>query len=469
MSEQSTDDFTGAMNADAPCILIAEDDERMRELIATVLEELDVEIVAADSSQHALDLLEASAEVAVVVTDLNMPFVDGIDILNFARRANPRTQVVMVTGHGTVETAVAALKAGAFDYIRKPFDNVELLHTVSRALEHYLLGRENEKLRARDSGNGQDKYQLLFGRSPAMAKVAKVTEAAAAYDCNVLIAGESGCGKELVARRVHTIGGRGEEAFVAINCAAIPENIIESELFGYVKGAFTGADRDKPGLFERANGGTLFLDEINNASLSLQAKLLRVLQDGSYYRIGDTEPQMVNVRIIAASNRNLPEMIESGDFRQDLYYRLKVIDIDLPPLRERRQDIPLLANFFLNRHASRLNKQLVGMSTKVLGALMRHDWPGNVRELENVVLRMAIMAEGTRVTEEALPAEMTAEDNPQLRALDFIAPQSLEEVEAYFIRKTLREQGGDRALTAEILGIDKSTLWRKMKRYEIVE
>ena len=452
-----------------PTILIAEDDERMRELIATVLEDIGAEVIAADSSQHTLDLIEGGSEVAVVLTDLRMPFVDGMDILNFAKRANPRTQVVMITGHGTVETAVEALKSGAFDYIRKPFDNVELIHTVRRALEHYQLGRENERLRARQCDESSDKYQLLFGRSQAMAKVERLTEAAAAYDCNVLITGESGCGKELVARRVHALSSRRDAPFVAINCAAIPESIIESELFGYVKGAFTGADRNKAGLFERANGGTLFLDEINNASLSLQAKLLRVLQDGSYYCIGDTEPKSVDLRIIAASNRNLPAMIEAGDFRQDLYYRLKVVDIDLPPLRERRQDIPLLANFFLARHGARLGKQLSGMSTKVLGALMRHDWPGNVRELENVVLRMVIMETGNRVSEETLPEELAGEEGGQMRALDVIAPQSLEEVEAYFIRKTLREQGGDRALTAEILGIDKSTLWRKMKRYEIAE
>jgi DNA-binding NtrC family response regulator len=458
------------LDAETPRIVVAEDDETMRELIVTVLAELDADILAADSSQHALDLIEADPGFAVVVTDLRMPFVDGLDILNFARRANPRTQVVVVTGHGTVESAVEALKSGAFDYIRKPFDNAELLHTVGQALEHYQLSYENDRLRAlasecADQAHG---HTLLFGRSPAMAEVEKLTQAAAAYDCNVLIAGESGCGKELVARRIHDQGNRAQANFVALNCAAIPENIIESELFGYVKGAFTGADRNKPGLFERANGGTLFLDEINNASLAFQAKLLRVLQDGSYYRIGDTEPQSVDLRVIAASNRNLPEMIDSGEFRQDLFYRLKVIDIALPPLRERRQDIPLLANFFLNRHAARLDKRLSGLNTKVLGALMRHDWPGNVRELENVILRMAIMAEGNRVTEAALPSELADDEGP-LRALDFVAPQSLEAIEAYFIRKTLREQGGDRALSAEILGIDKSTLWRKMKRYEIDE
>lgn len=460
---------TEVTETEQPLIIIAEDDDRMRELVAAVIDKLDAQVIAADSPQHALDLIEANANVAVVVTDLKMPFVDGHDILNFARRANPRTQVVMVTGHGTVESAVLALKAGAFDYIRKPFDNEELYHTVERALSYYQLSMENEKLRSQDNDELQEKYRLLYGQSLAMAKVEKLIEAAAAYDCNVLISGESGCGKELVARKIFSLSERSNQPFVAVNCAAIPENIIESELFGYVKGAFTGADRNKVGLLEQANGGTLFLDEVNNASLSLQAKLLRVLQDGSYYRIGDTEAQSVNMRVITASNRNLPEMIKSGEFRQDLFYRLKVVDISLPALRERRQDIPLLANFFLNRHASRLGKNLNGMSTKVLAALMRHDWPGNVRELENVVLSMTIMAMGNRINEEDLPAELADEEGSQLRSLDFVAPQSLEEIEAYFIRKTLREQGGDRTLSAEILGIDKSTLWRKMKRYNIEE
>jgi DNA-binding NtrC family response regulator len=460
---------TGMHSNALPQIIIAEDDERMRELVATVLEKLDAEVIAADSPQQALDLIEAGKEVAVVVTDLKMPFVDGIDILNFSRHTNPRTQVVMVTGHGTVETAVKALKTGAFDYIRKPFDNAELLHTVGRALEYFQLSKENEQLRSRTVDEPEEKYRLLYGQSAAMEKVERLIEAAAAYDCSVLISGESGCGKELVARRIYSMSDRKDKPFVAVNCAAIPENIIESELFGYVKGAFTGADRNKTGLLEQADGGTLFLDEINNASLSLQAKLLRVLQDGSYYRIGDTQVQEVDLRVISASNRNLREMINTGEFRQDLFYRLKVIEIALPALRERRQDIPMLANYFLNRHATRLNKPLNGMSTKALGVLMRHDWPGNIRELENVVLSMAIMATGNRVTEEALPAELIEDDGAQSHSLDFVSPQSLEEIEAYFIRKTLREQNGDRTLAAEILGIDKSTLWRKMKRYKIQE
>ena len=448
-------------------IIIAEDDERMRELVATVIESLDAEIIAAESSQHALDLIESSENVAVVVTDLKMPFVDGADVLRFARKVNPLTQVVMITGHGTVESAVEVLKAGAFDYIGKPFDNEELLHTVKLALEYYRLGSENHRLKAFQADT--QGHRLLFGKTAAMSQVEAMTKAATAYDCNVLIAGESGSGKELIARYIHNHSNRSDKAFVAINCAAIPENIIESELFGYVKGAFTGANRDKEGLFSRADDGTIFLDEINNASLSLQAKLLRVLQDRSFYALGDTEPKSVDVRVIAASNRNLPQMIEAGDFRQDLYYRLKVIDIELPPLRKRRQDIPLLANYFLNRHTAALGKGVDSLSTKVLAALMRHEWPGNVRELENVILRMVIMARGKKIEEDVLPPELTGDGEGPSTALSYISPQSLDEVEAYFIRKTLREQGGDRSLTAEILGIDKSTLWRKMKRYQISE
>ena len=252
---------------------------------------------------------------------------------------------------------------------------------------------------------------------------------------------------------------------MVINCAAIPENLIESELFGYRKGAFTGADRNKTGLFEEANNGTLFLDEINNAPLALQAKLLRVLQDGSFYPMGETTPVAVDVRVLAASNRNIAELIQKGEFREDLYYRLMVMEINLPALRERRDDIPLLAYYFLNKHCLRLDKTVTGITTEVLGALLRHDWPGNVRELENLIQRMIIMTEGDKIGMDVLPQNLVGDKDAPLRALDYIAPQSLEELEAYFIRKTLRECQADRALAASILGIDKSTLWRKIKRY----
>jgi DNA-binding NtrC family response regulator len=447
-----------------PLVLVCEDDAVMRELVASVISSLDVEVVQADSSQHALDYLE-NHDVALLLTDLRMPRVDGMELLRFARARNSLTQVAMITGYATVESAVEALKHGAFDYIRKPFDNDELRCMAERALEHYHLRRENRELREQNrlfrEGEG------FIGRSQSIGKMRKLIDAAAAYDCAVLITGESGCGKELVAKQIHMQSKRKDKRFVAINCAAIPENIIESELFGYVKGAFTGADRNKPGLFEAADGGVLFLDEINNASLSLQAKLLRVLQDGAFYRMGDNSPHSVDVRVLAASNRSIQDLIASNEFREDLYYRLKVIEIHIPALHERRDDIPLLVNYFVARISARIGKQVKGVTTRVLGALMRYEWPGNVRELENMLERMIILAESDMMDIDLLPPEVSNGGEPPAKALDYIHPQSLEEIEAYFIQKTLRESNGDRGLTAEILGIDKSTLWRKIKRYQL--
>ncbi|MCO6411304.1 MAG: sigma-54-dependent Fis family transcriptional regulator [Thiogranum sp.] len=447
-----------------PVVLICEDDAAMRELVASVIAGLDVVVVQAESSQQALDFLENN-DVALLITDLRMPGVDGMELLRFARAQNFLTQVAMITGYATVESAVEALKSGAFDYIRKPFDNEELRCMAERALEHHQLHRENLELREQNRLIREN--EGFVGRAQSVVRMRKLVDAGAAYDCTVLITGESGCGKELVARQIHMQSKRSDKRFVAINCAAIPENIIESELFGYVKGAFTGADRNKPGLFEAADGGTLFLDEINNASLSLQAKLLRVLQDGAFYRMGDTASRSVDVRVLAASNRSMQDLIASGEFREDLYYRLKVIEIHIPALHERRDDIPLLVNHLTARIAARLGKQVRGVSTRVLGALVRYEWPGNVRELENTLERMIILAESDMIDVDLLPPEIANSRETVGKALDYMAPQSLEDIEAYFIRKTLRETGGDRALTAEILGIDKSTLWRKVKRYQL--
>ncbi len=449
----------------SPAILIVEDDATMRHLVADVLAPMEVPIEMAANGQVALDLLE-TREVAVVVTDLRMPGVDGMNVLHFATACNPLTRVIMVTGYATVESAVEALKNGAYDYIRKPFDNAELYHTVKRAMEHFELSWENMRLRE-ENRSYQDDHGLI-GRSQVMAGVERLIDAAAGFSCSVLITGESGSGKELVARHIHRQSVRRDHGFVVLNCAALPENIIESELFGHQKGAFTGADRTKPGLFEEADGGTLFLDEINNASMLLQAKLLRVLQDGTFYRLGDTKPRAVDVRVLAASNRHLPDLVEEGLFREDLYYRLRVVEIQVPPLRDRREDIPLLTNFLIVKMAKRLGKNVRGISTEVLSALMRYDWPGNVRELENLVQRMIILTQGDQINDRSLlPPEVSHPDVRPARALDYLVPKSLEEMEAYFIKKTLREADGNRGLAAEILGIDKSTLWRKIKRYEL--
>lgn len=453
---------------DKAVVLVVEDDQHMRGLIANVLAEstMEFDTVCVENAHLAMDYIE-STPVAVVVTDLRMPGASGLDLLRFTLALDPGIQVVMVTGHATVETAVEALKQGSFDYLRKPFDNVELLCTIERALQHHNLCNENQRLREQQrllSETGS-----LIAASQGMEKVRRLIDAAAAHDCSVLITGESGCGKELVARQIQQQSARNKGAFVVINCAAIPENLIESELFGYRKGAFTGADRNKTGLFEEADHGTLFLDEINNAPLALQAKLLRVLQDGTFYPMGETTPVSVDVRVLAASNKNIGELIHKGEFREDLYYRLMVMEIAVPPLRDRRDDIPLLAYYFLNKHSTRLNKPVTGIRTEVLGALLRHDWPGNVRELENLIQRMIIMTEGEKISMDVLPQNLSEEKNTSMRALDYISPQSLNEIEAYFIRKTLRECQGDRALAASILGIDKSTLWRKIKRYNLEE
>ncbi|MGF1642212.1 MAG: sigma-54-dependent transcriptional regulator [Thiotrichales bacterium] len=447
-------------------VLIVEDDQHMRDLIANVLAEstMTFDVVAVENAHLAMEHIEHHP-VSVVVTDLRMPGADGLDLLRFARGRDANIQVVMVTGYATVDSAVEALKSGAFDYVCKPFETVELRITIERALHHHLLNSENQRLRqqqrlASERGN-------LVGESQAMAKVRKLADAAAAYDCSVFITGESGCGKELVARQIHHQSVRGKRPFIAINCAAIPENLVESELFGFRRGAFTGAERNKIGLFEAANGGTLFLDEINNASLALQAKLLRVLQDGSFFPMGEVTPVKVDVRVLAASNKSIPTLIANEGFREDLYYRLMVMEIAVPPLRERRDDIPLLAYYFLNKHTARMNKSVKGMDTEVLGALLRYDWPGNVRELENMIQRMLIMTESDRIRSDVLPQPLAEARVTPAKALDYLPPQSLEEIEAYFIRKTLRETQGDRALASEILGIDKSTLWRKIKRYQL--
>jgi len=446
-----------------PVILVVEDDEPMRNLIAEVLAPLEAKVLLSKNARHAMDILD-SQEVGVVLTDLRMPLADGIEILNFAKQRNLMTQVVLITGHATVESAIDALKSGAYDYLRKPFEPVDLRREIEKALRFFLLNRENILLRELSTANGVDD---LIGKSQAINEVRRLVSIAAGYDCSVLITGESGTGKEIVSRCIHKESSRKDSPLVAINCAAIPENLIESELFGYQRGAFTGAEHAKIGLFEAANGGTLFLDEINNSSLALQAKLLRVLQDGVFYRMGDTKPRYVDVRLLVASNKPLKDLVASGGFRMDLYYRLKIIEINIPPLRERISDVPMLVNYFIGKQSVRLKKEVKGISTKALNTLIRHDWPGNGRELENVIQRMIIFTGNELLDVDVVPHELRETKEVRTKLTDYVSPQSLEELEISFIAKTLSENNGNRAVTAEILGIDKTTLWRKIKQYKL--
>ncbi len=452
------------VRAARPVILVVEDDGAMRSLLTEVLTPLDAKVIEAQDAAHACDLLEKH-EFSVVLTDLRMPHADGLRVLKYAKQRDPLTEVVLITGHATVDSAIDALKSGAYDYLRKPFEPDDLRRTIERALRYSLLNRENHVLRETCRALSDD--DGLIGKSPAMDAARRLVDVFAGYDCPVLITGESGTGKEIASRLIHARSRRADKAFVAINCAAIPDSLIESELFGYQAGAFTGAGRAKPGLFEVADGGTLYLDEINNSPASLQAKLLRVLQDGSFFRMGGIEPRRVDVRLLAATNCSLPDLVSAGEFRADLYYRLKVGEIHLPPLRERKADIPILANYFLAKQAVRLGKAARGFSTHALSALIRHDWPGNGRELENAIQRMIILAPGEILEVDSLPAELLEERESRPRSLDHLSPQSLDEVEGQFIAKTLRENNGNRTATAEILGIDKSTLWRKIKRHKL--
>lgn len=446
-----------------PVILVVEDDEPMRNMIAEVLEPLDAIVMLSRNAQHAKEII-GNQEIGIVLTDLRMPYADGIEILNFAKQCNLMTQVVLITGHATIETAIEALKCGAHDYLRKPFEPAELRSTIDKVLQFFLLNRENLQLREASEVISTDE---LIGKSQAINSVRRLIGIAAGYDCSVLITGESGTGKEIVSRRIHAESLRSHKPFVAINCAAIPENLIESELFGYQRGAFTGADQSKIGLFEAAHGGTLFLDEINNSSLLLQAKLLRVLQDGIFYRLGDPKPRHIDVRLLVASNKPLQDLVESGSFRMDLYYRLKIIEIKIPSLRDRISDVPLLVNYFIEKQSVRLNKKVKGISTKALNALVRHNWPGNGRELENVIQRMIIFSRTDLIDIDAVPHELRDIKEGRVNSTDYYSPQSLEELEISFISRILHENNGNRAVTAEILGIDKTTLWRKIKLYNI--
>jgi DNA-binding NtrC family response regulator len=446
-------------------VLVVDDEEIVRESLCGWLRRDGYAVEAAPDGKAALDALRA-AQWSIVLLDLKMPGMDGLQVLEEARRVRPEAAFVLMTAYATVDTAVAAMKLGAYDYLVKPFDPEELSVLARRITEQQALVHENQELRAalkREYG-----FHDLISKSPAMHRVFELARVAARSSSTILVLGESGSGKEVLARAVHAESPRAAGAFVAVSCAALTETLLESELFGHERGAFTGAVARRKGKFEAAHGGTLFLDEVGDISPKLQLDLLRVLEERRFQRVGGTESIDVDVRVVAATNRDLVKAVAEGKFREDLYYRLDVIPITLPPLRERREDIPLLVQHFLQRLSSELGRPIDGVSPEGMAALVAHGWPGNVRELRNVLERGAVVAKGKLVELEdlglaAAAAPATAAAAAAVRA----QPPSLEEVEKRHVAEVLAWSGGNVTQAARVLGIDRMTLYNKMKRYHL--
>ena len=444
-------------------ILIVDDEQAIRETCAVVAEQSGMKAFSVATAEEALDLLEHSA-IDILLTDLKLPRTNGIELLKLARELHPEVAVVVLTQYATIESAVELTRMGAVDYVGKPFRIEELRSRLERAARAVELQQENhllrEQLRTRPGFGG------LIGVSERMQRVYKIIQRVSLHEYPVLILGESGTGKELVAKSVHFSGPRKDRPFVPVDCSSLVPTLIESELFGYVKGAFTGALHGKQGLLEAANGGTLFLDEIGDMPVDLQAKLLRALQEREVKPVGSTERRHIDVRIIAATNRDLDAAIKAGAFRQDLYFRLNVVQIKLPPLRERKSDIPLLVISFLEKFS--ISQQTSrDISEDAMRQLIAYDWPGNVRELENAIERAVALGSGPLVHVADLPTSLQYPTTERLPENNELVP--LEELERRAILRTLRETAGDKLAAARILGIGKTTLYRKLKQYNVGE
>jgi len=447
-----------------PRIVIIDDERGILETIEILLRGEGFDPIGVQSPREALQRL-SELDPDIVLTDIRMPGVSGLEILQAMRAYDPEVPVILMTAQASLQTAVQAVNEGAFYYLQKPFSNAELVTLCRRAAETRLLSRENKALK-REIRRREDTTARPIGKNRAFIDLVKLAETVAPTDSTVLITGESGTGKEVVARYIHRLSDRDGGPFVSINCGALPENLLESELFGHVKGSFTGAVRDRDGLLVAARGGTFFLDEVAEMSPALQVKLLRALQEREVVPVGATQPVGIDVRIIAATNRDLDQEIRRGGFRSDLYYRLNVIALHLPPLREREDDIELLAEHFLRRQS---NGTTLRLSNEALAALLRYDWPGNVRELENALERAAILTKGEIIPLDALPQRIVSPAPAPLVSERPAANPTLELVERAYILWVLQAEGGNKARAAEVLGIDPSTLYRKLNRYETTE
>lgn len=441
-------------------ILIVEDEELMRSILRRLLEAEGFAVLTADSAETALRIF-SSAEVSVTLSDIKMAGMDGIELLDQIKTIDRDALVIIMTAFSSVDSAIAALRKGAYDYITKPFVNDDLVKTVRNAIAQHDLFRENRALRR--ELNRESKFDEMIGKSTGLKGVTELIEKIADTNTTVLIQGESGTGKELVARALHFNSRRAGHPFLAVNCGAIPEDLLESELFGHSKGAFTGAVNDKAGLFRAASGGTVFLDEIAELPLALQSKLLRAIQEREVTPVGTSTPVKFDARIVAATNRDLEKEVSDGRFREDLFYRLNVVEIDLPSLRERTEDIPLLARYFSGRTARGQNLPEKPITIPAMEALTAYEWPGNIRELENAVERAFILS-GDEITVADLPKKVVSDTFKQVR--QDVEMRSLEDVERDYVAEVMTAFDNDKVRAARVLGIDLSTLYRKLKRYD---
>jgi DNA-binding NtrC family response regulator len=442
-------------------ILIVEDDDLMRELMTKILAGEHYHIFQASSGEEALKLLQEQT-IDLVLTDLRLTGMNGLQLLTEVRTFDQEIVVIVMTAYASVETAVEAMRKGAYDYLTKPFINDEIRVMLRRALNQRHLSRENRHLKR--ELRERYRFENIVGNSEAMEKVYRLIEKMSGISSNVLIVGETGTGKELVARAIHYNSERSDRPFVAVNCGALTESLLESELFGHLKGAFTGAIANQEGFFRKADKGTLFLDEISEVSHGLQVKLLRAIQEREVIPVGSREPLRFDVRLIAATNRLLEDEVKKGTFREDLFYRINVITIPLPPLRDRKEDVPLLVNHFLQKYAQRLGKPSVKILREAMQALVNYDWPGNVRELENMIERAVALCEEDLIERTDLPDKLT-QVKIAIRDLDEYE-MTLDALEEQHIRKVLQKVNGDKVKAAQILGINLSTLYRKLARYE---
>ncbi len=447
-------------------ILVVEDEQAQRRLIVEILERAGNVLRSAGTVDEALDAI-ADEVPDLVLCDWRMPGRDGGDLLADVRRRGLGCGFIVMTAYGSIAHAVEAVRLGADDYLGKPFEREALLLAVHRVLKTRRLESENRRLR--EAVSEEDRFGSLIGGTPVMKRLYRTIEKVAATDATVLIVGESGTGKELVARTLHRTSRRGGAAFVAVNCAAIPESLIESELFGHEKGAFTGAHRRREGKFEEANGGTLFLDEIASMPVGLQATLLRVLQERRITRLGGSGEKEVDVRLVAASNQDLPRLVRDGEFREDLFYRLNVVPIELPPLRDRRDDVPLLARSFLETAAARHGRDVESLPPAVVRLLMDHSWPGNVRELANAVERLVLLAEDGRLSVNDLPEAIRGTDGPAGGPIRLPAEGlAWDSMEESLLRQALERASGNRAAAARLLGLSYKAFLYRLEKHDLV-